>query len=241
MTQLTCTDLTLGYGTRAVASHLSFSVSSGDYLAIVGENGSGKTTLMKTLLSLMPPLGGEIVYGDGITDKDIGYLPQITDHQRDFPASVEEVVLSGCLSRMGHAPFYRKAQREIARRAMEQMGISELRSRSIARLSGGQRQRVLLARALASGAKLLLLDEPTAGLDPAFTRELYRLIAELNRRGVTVIMITHDMHAARLYATHVLHVGEHGFFGRAEDYFADGAHDCHCEEDGEEEHHHDSI
>lgn len=221
MALITCKDVTLGYENTRVAEHLSFTVEEGDYLCIVGENGSGKSTLMKTLLGLRPPLAGTITYSDGLHKNEIGYLPQQTPLQRDFPASVQEVVMSGCLSRCGLRPFFSKEEKALAARNMERLGIEALARRCYRELSGGQQQRVLLARALCATRKLLLLDEPVAGLDPKVTAELYELIAELNRTdGITVIMISHDIAAATQYASHILHIGEGQrlFFGTSAAY-----------------------
>ena len=219
MAQITCKDVTLGYGSQVVLSGLSFEVNAGDYLCIVGENGSGKTTLMKTLLGLTKPLGGSIEFAAGVTARKIGYLPQQTDVQRDFPASVQEIVMTGCLSRDGFRPFYSKADKALAEKNMERMNITKLRKRCYRELSGGQQQRVLLARALCATQKILLLDEPVAGLDPKVTAEMYDLIESLNKNdGVTIIMISHDIDKALQYASHILHVGDGIFFGKREDY-----------------------
>ena len=219
MSQIQCTDLSLGYGSQEILSGLSFEVNAGDYLCIVGENGSGKTTLMKTLLGLTKPLGGTIAFGDGVTARTIGYLPQQTDVQRDFPASVREIVLSGCLGHDGFRPFYNRADKALAQRSMERMNIESLSRRCYRELSGGQQQRVLLARALCATEKLLLLDEPVAGLDPKVTAEMYGLIESLNKNdGVTVIMISHDLDNSLQYASHILHIGHDIFFGTREAY-----------------------
>ena len=218
MAQLTCSDLALGYEGRAVLSGLSFSVNAGDYLCIVGENGSGKSTLMKTILGLMKPLGGKIAWGEGLRENEIGYLPQQTAVQRDFPATVWEIVLSGCQSRTGRRPFYSKAEKDLARKNMERMGVTAFARRCYRELSGGQQQRVLLARALCATQKILLLDEPVTGLDPKVTAEMYELIARLNREGVTVIMISHDITAAVQCASPILPVGHDIFFGTVEAY-----------------------
>ena len=219
MTLLSCRDLSFGYDGHSILENLNFEVKSGDYLCIVGENGSGKTTLMKTLLGLHTPLGGEIVFGGGLHKNEIGYLPQQTPSQRDFPASVFEVVLSGCLGRLGWRPFYNKSEKELAKANLSRMGVADLAQKSYRELSGGQQQRVLLARALCATQKILLLDEPVAGLDPAMTAEMYRLIEELNHKdGITVVMISHDMASALQYATHILHIGKHIFFGTKEEY-----------------------
>lgn len=224
MAQLTCQSLTLGYDAKIVLKDLSFSVDSGDFLCILGENGSGKTTLMKTLLGLLPPLGGTVVAGDGLQSNEIGYLPQQTFVQRDFPASVEEIVLSGCQGRCGLRPFYNKAERQLAAENMERMNITALAKRCYRELSGGQQQRVLLARALCATKKLLLLDEPVSGLDPKVTLEMYHLIESINKNdGITVIMISHDIAAALKYASHILYVGKGVFFGTKADYLQSDA------------------
>ena len=218
MAQLECKKLTLGYGTKTVIENLSFSVNKGDYLCIVGENGSGKTTLMKTLLRLIKPLGGSITTGDGLLPDEISYLPQQTEVQRDFPASVREIVLSGCQSRCGKRPFYNRAEKQLAVAAMEKLGITDLAKKCYRELSGGQQQRTLLARALCAAQKMLLLDEPVTGLDPIATEEMYDLINQLNKDGITIIMISHDIEAAIKHATHVLHIGKEIFFGDVKEY-----------------------
>ncbi len=206
MEQIICRDLTLGYDGQAVCEHLSFSVREGDYFCIVGDNGSGKSTLMKTLLHLMEPLSGEIVLGQGLCSHEIGYLPQKSEHQRDFPASVREVVLSGCVGVKGFRFFPDRTAKDTAANAMKRLGVESLASRSFGALSGGQQQRVLLARALCAAGKLLLLDEPVAGLDPSGTAELYDTVRRLHREGVTVLMITHDLSEVAKDATAVLHM-----------------------------------
>ena len=219
MAQLTCQKLCVGYGGRSVLQDLDFEVFAGDYLCIVGENGSGKSTLMKTILGLQPPIRGRILTGDGLRKNEIGYLPQQTIVQKDFPASVREIVLSGCQGRCGSRPFYNKEENQLAADAMDKMQITQLAKRCYRELSGGQQQRVLLARALCATQKMLLLDEPVSGLDPKVTAEMYRLIEDLNHRdGITVIMISHDMAAAVRFASHILHIGDTVFFGTKADY-----------------------
>lgn len=219
MTQLTCQNLAVGYEGRAVLENLNFSVCPGDYLCIVGENGSGKSTLMKTILGLQPPVRGKVLTGDGLRKNKIGYLPQQTPVQRDFPASVREIVLSGCQGRCGGRPFYSKGEKQLAQTAMERMQVAALAKRCYRTLSGGQQQRVLLARALCAAQNMLLLDEPVSGLDPKVTGEMYGLIQRLNREdGVTILMISHDMTAALTYASHILHLGRRVFFGTKADY-----------------------
>ena len=217
--QIECKNLALSYDGKTVLRDVSFFANRGDYLCIVGENGSGKSTLVRALLGLKRPAGGEILFGDGFEQNEIGYLPQQTDIQRDFPASVREVVLSGLLGK-SRSPFYSSADRKKAAENMEKLGISSLASRSFRELSGGQRQRVLLSRALCAASGLLLLDEPAAGLDPLVTKELYELIKSLNREeGMTVIMVSHDLDAALRDAKTIMHL-DHSvkYFGPAADY-----------------------
>lgn len=219
MTQLTCQNLAVGYEGRAVLENLNFSVCPGDYLCIVGENGSGKSTLMKTILGLQPPVRGKVLTGDGLRKNKIGYLPQQTPVQRDFPASVREIVLSGCQGRCGDRPFYSKGEKQLAQTAMERMQVAALAKRCYRTLSGGQQQRVLLARALCAAQNMLLLDEPVSGLDPKVTGEMYGLIQRLNREdGMTILMISHDITATLTYASHILHLGRRVFFGTKADY-----------------------
>lgn len=216
--QIECKDLSLGYGSKIVLSGLNFSVSEGDFLCIAGENGSGKSTLMKTLLGLQKALGGEIKF-DGLKPSDIGYLPQQTPAQRDFPASVREIVLSGFTAKMGLRPFYSATEKKSAENNMKKLGIESLSSKCYRELSGGQQQRVLLARALCSAEKILLLDEPVTGLDPQAQAEMYEIIKNLNRSGVTIIMISHDVNSIVKYSTHVLSLGKNTFFfGSVNDY-----------------------
>lgn len=219
--------VSLGYEGKAIVTDLNFEVNKGDYLCIVGENGSGKSTLMKTLLGQKNVVSGKIEFGDGLKQNEIGYLPQQTPVQKDFPASVKEIVYSGCLNGCGLRPFYSKEQKKRANDIMDKLGISDLASDCYRELSGGQQQRVLLARALCATKKLLVLDEPVAGLDPVVTKNLYRLISDINNEGTTVIMVSHDIHAAIEFASHILHIGNKPlFFGTKEDYQnSDG---CHC-------------
>ncbi len=218
MALITASDVSLGYDNHLIVKKLNFSINTGDYLYIVGENGSGKSTLMKTLLGLLPPISGSISFGDGIKAGDIGYLPQQTIIQKDFPASVREIVISGCQGRCGLRPFYNREEKKLADDNMKRMDIVDLKNRPYRELSGGQQQRVLLARALCATQKLLLLDEPVAGLDPNVSAQMYDLIEKLNREGITVIMISHDISAAIRYASHILHIGEKIYFGTRGDY-----------------------
>lgn len=219
MAYIRCENLALGYEGKTVISGLNFEVNPGDYLCVIGENGAGKSTLVKTILNLRKPLSGEIIRGEGLKSFDIGYLPQQTQVQKDFPATVYEVVLSGCINRLGFRPFYGKEEKKVAVENMERMDVLSMKDKCFRDLSGGQQQRVLLARALCAAEKLLLLDEPVAGLDPKVTIEMYELIAKLNREGITIIMVSHDLHSALSYASHILHLGGgQQFFGKTEDY-----------------------
>lgn len=219
MAYIKCTDLCLGYDGHAVAENINFSVSEGDYLCVVGENGSGKSTLVKTLLGLTPPVSGRVEYSDGFSSGAIGYLPQQTPVQRDFPASVREIVLSGCLTKMGMRPFYGAEEKKRAAVQMERLGITDLADRCYRYLSGGQQQRVLLARALCAADRMILLDEPVAGLDPKVTQEMYDMISRLNAGGLAVIMVSHDIPAAVKYASHILHISHTPLFcGTKRDY-----------------------
>ena len=219
MALLTCRDLCLGYDGREIVHDLNFKVESGDYLCIVGENGSGKSTLVKTILGLQSPISGEIIMSDRLKRTEIGYLPQQTVIQKDFPASVYEIVLSGCQNGMGLRPFYSKLERGNASYHIDLLGLTPLKRSSYRELSGGQQQRVLLARALCATKKMLLLDEPVSGLDPKVTAEMYDIIKSLNKKfDVSIIMISHDIDTALEYATHILHIGDKIFFGTKEEY-----------------------
>lgn len=220
MAYITCKDLTFAYENQVVIHGLNFQVNAGDYLCIVGENGTGKTTLLKGLLGLKKPSGGTIQTGDGLKANEVGYVPQQDAVQKDFPASVFEVVLSGCLNVRGWRPGFTAADKKRALEKMELLGISELKNKSFQELSGGQRQRVLLARSLCATSRLLLLDEPTTGLDPVAIEEFYLLIKDLNQKhNITVIMVSHAIREAMEHASHILHLSQaSGFFGTVEQY-----------------------
>lgn len=215
-----CQDVSLGYEGSALVEHLDLSVRSGDYLCIAGDNGSGKSTLLRCLLGLLPPMAGDIWRSPELRQGAVGYLPQQTRAQRDFPATVYEVVLSGCLNAKRFLPFYAPAQKSAALMNLGKLGILELKDRCYRELSGGQQQRVLLARALCAASRLLILDEPVTGLDPAAIQELYKTLRYLNRtEGMAIVMVTHDLRSALRYAGGVLHIGRDSwFFGTVEDY-----------------------
>ncbi len=220
MCLLKCKHASFSYEGKPAVTDLSFEVRKGDYLAIVGENGAGKSTLVKGLLRLKNPVKGSVIYGDGLKSDEIGYLPQQTQVQKDFPASVYEVVLSGCLNQMGNHIFFRKAQKNAVRDSMEILGISALKERCYRELSGGQQQRVLLARALCATRKILLLDEPVTGLDPVVSGNMYKIIRNLREeKKITIVMVSHDVEGAVREASHVLHIaGRQMFFGTVADY-----------------------
>ena len=217
MALLSFENISIGYDNNPILENLSFDIEKGDYLVILGENGAGKSTLLKTMLGLVKPLSGKIAFDTEVKRTEIGYLPQQTVVQRDFPASVWEIVLSGCLARNGLRPFYTKQDKKLALANIKKLGLEELKKRCYRELSGGQQQRVLLARALCSSDKILVLDEPVTGLDPKVTAQLYEIIDQLNKEGMTIVMISHDLQTLE-HATKVLHIGHQTFFGLKEDY-----------------------
>ena len=225
MNYIECKDLSFAFEGMEVATGLNFCVEEDDYLCIVGENGAGKSTLIRGMLGLVSPISGTIELQNGLKRSDIGYLPQQAPSQRDFPALVEEIVFSGCLNRLGWWPFYTKETEEIAMERMRMLNIEHLRKKPYRDLSGGQRQRVLLARALCAAGRVLLLDEPVAGLDPVATQELYSLLSRINReRHIAIVMVSHDINAAVRYAKHILHLrGTQCFWGSAADYVKSAA------------------
>lgn len=219
MIQIICKDLTLGYDGQVVASNINFKVNKGDYLCVVGENGSGKSTLIKTLLQLVRPISGTIEMHNGFTPKQAGYLPQQTEIQKNFPASVKEVVLSGC-SGDKRGIFFSKKHKETAELNMKRLGISDIALKSLQDLSGGQQQRVFLARAMCSANGALMLDEPISGLDPLVTSEMYDTLKKINTEDkTTILMVSHDINSAIKYATHILHIGQNtSFYGSLSEY-----------------------
>jgi len=217
---LKCDKATLGYENKPVISDISFQVDASDYLCIVGENGAGKSTLVKGILGLLKPMSGNIVFGEEVRNASIGYLPQQTDAQKDFPATVMEVVLSGCLKQKGFLSFYNTKDKEAALVNMHKLGVGHLRKQSFRKLSGGQQQRVLIARALCATDKLLVLDEPVTGLDPTGTADLYAVLRDLNEQyGTAIIMVSHDVRGALPEVRHVLHISfDTVFYGTAREY-----------------------
>ena len=219
---LACRDLTLGYEQQALVEHLTLDITAGDYLCVMGENGSGKSTFLKSILGLLKPLRGEILRSDSLTLSGIGYLPQQTQSQKDFPATVKEIVLSGFLSARGFRFRYNASELSAAMMHMGKLGILELQDRCYRELSGGQQQRVLLARALCAASKLLVLDEPVTGLDPAAAQDLYKTLRYLNEKeGIAVLMVTHDLNNSLQEAKHVLHIGKsRWFYGTTVEFLA---------------------
>ena len=217
---LTVNDISVAYEGKKILENINFSVYEGDFLVIFGENGSGKSSLVKTILSLKEPLSGKIEYSEGFNRFETGYLPQTTKFQSDFPASSGEVVISGFLNRMKNKPFYGKKEKEAADKNMELLGIKDLKKQSFKALSGGQQQKVLLARALCAAEKLIVLDEPTAGLDPSATADFYDMICKINKTGIAVIMVSHDVHSSLSVSKHVLKLGSSGvlFYGTPLEY-----------------------
>ena len=219
MSAVSVSDVTLSYDNLTVAEHVSFDVEFGDYVCIVGENGTGKSTLLKTIVGIHQPKSGHILFDCDIRNGDIGYLPQQTVVRDDFPASVGEIVLSGCFGLLGKRPFFGAEERRIADKNMDLLGISDLKKTSFRELSGGQRQRVLLAKALCCARKILVLDEPVTGLDPLVTADMYSILRLINGEGVTIIMVSHEIGEAVKQASKILHL-KHGveFYGKTEDY-----------------------
>lgn len=222
MAQLRCENISVGYEDGIVVSDVSFELNRGDYVCIVGENGAGKSSLLKGILGLARIQGGKIEYGDGMSRADVGYLPQQKDYQKNFPATVKEVVMSGFLNKMGLRPYYNRAEKTKAMEILSDFGMADYVRASFGSLSGGQKQRVLLARAMCATDKLLLLDEPTTGLDPVATEELYELLKRLNReKKTTILMVSHDLNKAVSDAGLILHVNKRsgcGYFGPADKY-----------------------
>jgi len=212
-----CNNLALGYNGKKVIENISFDINKNDYLVILGENGVGKSTLMKTLLGLIPHLGGEIIFNDEISSKDIGYLPQQSDLQKEFPALVKEIVLSGTLANC-KTPFYTKKEKQILDKNLQLLKIEHLKNACYKNLSGGQQQRVLLARALSASNKILLLDEPITGLDPKAIIDFYDLTKELNKQDIAIIMISHDIKSIE-FCKHVLYIDKEKCFYGTKDEF----------------------
>ena len=220
MSLISLKNVYLSYDNTSVVENLNFTVEKGDYLCIVGENGSGKSTLIKSVLGLKTVASGHLHFGDGLKSNEIGYMPQQTTTQKDFPASVYEVVLSGCITGKKGRIFFGRNLRKLAEDNMKKLDIYDIRKKCFRELSGGQQQRVLLARALCATKKMLLLDEPVTGLDPLVTAEFYELIRKINSEyGITVVMVSHDLLSGIRFASHILHLKKtDSFFGTTDEY-----------------------
>lgn len=220
MELITSNNLTFSYDNKVVVENINFKINKGDYICIIGENGAGKSTLVKGLLKLKKPSSGQLIFENNLKSNEIGYLPQQNNYQKDFPATVKEVVFSGYLNKLGLKPFYSKNDKDIIYDNMKKMNIFDIRKKCFRDLSGGQQQRVLLARALCSTSKVILLDEPTVGLDPIVTKEFYDIVDKINKElKITIIMVSHDIKYAIKYASHILHIQKKQlFFGKTKDY-----------------------
>ena len=204
-----CHQLTLGYGSKNIVNSFDYEINAGDYLCSIGRNGCGKTTFLRGLAGVLRPKAGKIELRDNLQRKQIGYLPQITVTQKDFPASVEEIVLSAFQGKSLLLPFYGRALRERANECLALTRTENLRKACFRELSGGQKQRVLLARALCAAERMLLLDEPVTGLDPESSQNMYNIIKELHeQKKMTIVMVTHDVEASTKYATRILNFNE---------------------------------
>ena len=215
-----CKKLSIGYGNKVVCKNINFEVLKGQYLCVIGENGCGKSTLLKTVLGLNKAISGKIIFDKEISSKAIGYLPQQSDMQKDFPATVWEVVMSGFLGRMGFRPFYKREEKAKATKIMEELEIVDLAKKSYKELSGGQQQRVLLARALCATDDLLVMDEPVNGLDAKAIKKFYALIKKLNvENGITIVMVSHNIDKVIKNASHIVYLKkEMAFAGTREEF-----------------------
>ncbi len=225
MSQLICKNISIAYEKENVVDNLSITIEKGDYISIIGENGTGKSSLLKGILGLVGLKSGQVVFDEGCSRRNIGYLSQQNPMQKDFPASVYEVVLSGCLKNKGFKPFFIKKEKELASTNIRRMGIENLKKSCYADLSGGQKQRVLLARALCATDRMIILDEPITGLDPVAAADMYHLVNKLNKdMGITIIMVTHDIDNALKYSNKILHLHKNNkyYFGPKEDYLVHG-------------------
>ena len=218
MKYITIKDLSIGYDAHPVLENINLEIDSGDYICVIGENGAGKSTFLKTILNLIKPIKGSFEYEEGINQSDFSYLPQQNDIQKDFPATVSEIVISGFNGKMKLRPFYNKQEKSTAEELMKKVGIYEFKNKSFRDLSGGQKQRTLLARALCAGGKILVLDEPNSGLDPVASEELYNSICELNKEGISIVMVSHDLNAAIKYSNKILYLGKEAYFASKEEY-----------------------
>lgn len=191
MTILEVEKLKVSYSNHVAIENINFKIEDGEYVCLVGENGSGKSTLVKTIVGLLKPEEGQVNLN--ISLDEVAYLSQTNLKDLDFPATAKEIIMSG-IQKHGKFPFYTKKDKEIYENVIKQLKIEELQGRRIGDLSGGQKQRILIARALVRQPKLLILDEPATGLDYNITKELYKILENLNKNNkMTIIMATHDL------------------------------------------------
>lgn len=218
---LSVKDLNFNYGKIKILKDINFELDKGDYLGIIGANGSGKTTLIKVLLGLLQPSSGTVVYHQNILeDNALGYVPQKTfgDHQ-NFPATVKEIVRTGLLANKGFLKQYNDEDNKKVVEILNRLNLCDLKNRKINKLSGGQQQRVLLARSLVSNPRVLILDEPTSALDPEVREDFYQLLETVNKSGVTIILISHDLQSIEPYLNKVLLLDRKIlFFGNPKDF-----------------------
>jgi ABC-type Mn2+/Zn2+ transport system ATPase subunit len=205
-------NLAIGYDSRPVLSGISLSIPRGSFTAILGANGSGKSTLLKTLLGIQPPIAGRIRLSmpDGATPV-FGYVPQATQFDPLYLVTGYDVALMGVYGRVGPGRLVPQRERAFVRECLQATGAADFARQRFAELSGGQKQRVLIARALATKPDILVLDEPTAGVDAAATQALMAFISRIHQeRQLTILLVTHDLHLVRQHAQQViwLHQGK---------------------------------
>ena len=213
MSLIKCNNIEFKYDGKEILKNISFEVNKGDYLCIIGENGSGKSTLLNIISGVLKPNNGTVTLDSNLSKKEIGYLPQKSEIYENFPASVYEVVISGCVNKLSIIPFCRRKEKQIANYNMNLLEISNIKNKCFHELSGGQKQRVLLARTLCSTRDIILLDEPVSGLDPIITESFYNVVNHLNNEhGTTVVMVSHDIQNCFKYASHILYIGKELFY-----------------------------
>ena len=220
MKHIQINDLTLGYGTRKIIKNLSLTINKGEYIYVIGENGVGKSTLIKGLIGTLKPIKGSIKFDENFKKNDIGYIPQLNTSMKNFPASVLEIVLSGTINSNVFSVFYKKSEKELTKKVLKELNIYDLKDKCFKELSGGQQRKVLLARAMTSTSKILIMDEPVTGLDPKATSNFYELIKKLNKENnITVIVVSHDIKSAAKYADKILHIHNDGYcFGTVDEF-----------------------